>query len=131
MLMSLVFLLARLTIVNYNLTIRKDVRKMNKQDLIDNIATKAQITKKMAKTWLDTFSVRCVDTTPSTETVTEAIQKGDVVQLTGFGTFKRKSRAARAGRNPQTGKPIQIPAKLVPAFSPGKEFKDAVQVQTP
>jgi len=101
---------------------------MNKQDLILNIATKAQTTKKIAYACLSAFM----------ETVTETIKKGDVVQLTGFGTFKRKSRAARTGRNPQTGKPIQIQfsppaggsqrgvAKLVPAFSPGKGFKDAV-----
>jgi DNA-binding protein HU-beta len=92
---------------------------MNKQDLIDNIATKAQTTKKIAYACLDAFM----------ETVTETIKKGDVVQLTGFGTFKRKSRAARVGRNPQTGKPLNIPAKLVPAFSPGKGFKNAVGAQ--
>ena len=90
---------------------------MNKQDLIDNIATKAQTTKKIADACLDAFM----------EAVTETIKKGGVVQLTGFGTFKRKQKAARAGRNPKTGKPISIPEKLVPAFSPGKEFKDAVQ----
>jgi DNA-binding protein HU-beta len=90
---------------------------MTKQDLVDVIATKAQTTKKIAKTCLDAFI----------ETVTETIKKGDDIQLTGVGTFKRKQKAARAGRNPKTGEPIQIPEKLVPAFSPGKEFKDAVQ----
>lgn len=55
-----------------------------------------------------------------------AVAAGDSVQLVGFGTFEARSRAAKEARNPQTGEKIQIPAKKVPAFKPGKPFKDAV-----
>jgi len=88
---------------------------MTKQELVDIIATRTQTTKKIAADCLDAFM----------EAVTNTIKTGDVVRLTGFGTFKRKSRAARAGRNPQTGKPIQIPAKIVPIFRPGTRMKKA------
>ena len=55
-----------------------------------------------------------------------ALAKGESVRLVGFGTFSVKKRKARTGRNPRTGKPLKIPAKKVPAFSPGKGLKDAV-----
>ena len=62
-----------------------------------------------------------------TDTVAEALKAGDKVQLVGFGTFEARKRAARTGRNPQTGKEIKIAAKTVPAFSAGKKFKEAVK----
>jgi DNA-binding protein HU-beta len=59
--------------------------------------------------------------------VTKALKKGDSVTLVGFGTFSVRKRAARTGRNPQTGREIKIPAKKVPVFKPGKELKAAVK----
>ena len=88
---------------------------MTKPELVDIIATKAQTTKKTAENCLDAFM----------ETLMEAMSKGLSVQLIGFGTFKVRERAARVGRNPQTGKPIQIPAKIVPVFRPGTKMKKA------
>ena len=88
---------------------------MTKQELVDLIATKAQTTKKTAETCLDAV----------TSTVIEALGKGDNVQLIGFGTFKAVTRAARKGRNPQTGEAIDIPAKKVPVFRPGTKMKEA------
>jgi len=60
------------------------------------------------------------------EAITGALKKGESVTLVGFGTFKVAKRAARTGRNPQTGKPLKIKAKKVPRFTAGKKLKDAV-----
>lgn len=89
---------------------------MNKSELIDNIAAAADISKASAGRALDA----------ATTAVTEALKKGDQVSLVGFGTFSVKQRAARTGRNPQTGAEIQIAAANVPSFKPGKALKDAV-----
>lgn len=89
---------------------------MNKGELIDSIASKASITKKDADVILSA----------TLETIIEAVTEGDKVTLVGFGTFEARQRQAREGRNPSTGKPIQIPATTVPAFSAGKLFKDKV-----
>jgi DNA-binding protein HU-beta len=59
------------------------------------------------------------------ETLMESLKKGEFVRLIGFGTFKVRAKAARIGRNPQTGKPITIPAKIVPVFHPGTRMKKA------
>jgi DNA-binding protein HU-beta len=88
---------------------------MTKQELVDIIATKTQTTNKTAEAMLNAY----------TETIMEAMSRGLSVQLIGFGSFKVRSRAARVGRNPQTGKPIQIPAKIVPVFRPGTRMKKA------
>ena len=61
------------------------------------------------------------------DTIQNALAQGDKLSLIGFGTFEVRDRAARTGRNPQTGKDIQIPASKVPAFKPGKGLKDAVK----
>ena len=89
---------------------------MNKSDLIDAIALSADISKAAAGRALDSFI----------EAVTEELKGGDQVALVGFGTFQVKDRAARTGRNPQTGEPIQIKASRVPGFKAGKALKDAV-----
>ncbi|OAT25583.1 HU-beta family DNA-binding protein [Proteus myxofaciens ATCC 19692] len=89
---------------------------MNKTQLIDKIAANADISKAAAG--------RVVDALVSS--ITESLQKGDDVALVGFGTFTVRDRAARTGRNPQTGKEIQIEAAKVPAFRAGKGLKDAV-----
>tara|TARA_B100000963_G_scaffold207573_1_gene180853 strand:+ start:544 stop:816 length:273 start_codon:yes stop_codon:yes gene_type:complete len=89
---------------------------MNKSDLIDAIALSADISKAAAGRALEA----------TVESITEALQAGDQVALVGFGTFQVKDRAARSGRNPQTGETIQIKASKVPGFKAGKALKDAV-----
>ncbi len=89
---------------------------MNKGELIDQIAVKANVTKKDADVVL----------TAILETIVESVAEGEKVTLVGFGTFEARDRQAREGRNPSTGKPIKIPATRVPAFSAGKLFKEKV-----
>jgi DNA-binding protein HU-beta len=89
---------------------------MNKAELIDAIADRAVTSKKTADAVLSTIL----------ETIMEAVSNGEKVTLVGFGAFESRQRAERAGRNPQTGKAIKIPATVVPAFSAGKGFKDMV-----
>lgn len=90
---------------------------MNKADLVAKVASQTGLTKKAAQDALEAFM----------DAVVAAVAKGDSVTLTGFGTFKASKRAARNGRNPQTGAVIKIPARTVPVFRPGKEFKDSVK----
>ena len=82
---------------------------MNKAELITSMAEKSQLTK---KAFIDS--------------VQEALEGGDKVQLVGFGTFETRERAAREGRNPRTKETINIPASTVPVFKAGKEFKERV-----
>ena len=89
---------------------------MNKQELIENIAASADINKTSAGRALDAMI----------DSVTDALKEGDSVVLVGFGTFTVRDRAARTGRNPQTGEALQISAAKVPAFKAGKALKDAV-----
>ena len=89
---------------------------MNKIDLIDAIASSAELNKKEAKAALEA----------TLEAITNSLKAGDTVQLIGFGTFKVNSRSARTGRNPQTGAEINVAASKVPAFVSGKALKDAV-----
>ena len=89
---------------------------MNKSELIDAIAAGADISKASAGRALDS----------ALEAVTGSLKNGDQVSLVGFGTFSVKHRAARAGRNPQTGAPVQIAATSVPKFRAGAEFKKKV-----
>jgi len=89
---------------------------MNKAELIDKIAKDADITKAEANEALDSF----------TNTVIGSLKKGDRVTLVGFGTFSVSDRAARNGRNPQTGEVIKIKARKVPKFKAGKEFSTRI-----
>ena len=89
---------------------------MNKSELVDAIAGAADISKAAAGRALDAM----------TDSITEALKDGDQVSLIGFGTFMVKERAARTGRNPQTGAPIEIAASKIPSFKAGKSLKDAV-----
>ncbi|MCW4152889.1 HU family DNA-binding protein [Halomonas sp. 18H] len=89
---------------------------MNKSELIEAIAASADIPKASASRALDAM----------VDTVADSLKKGDSVSLVGFGTFTVKERAARTGRNPQTGEPIQISAAKVPSFKAGKALKDSV-----
>lgn len=90
---------------------------MNKTELVSAVSKKAEISKKDA--------VKVVDATFAA--IEEALAKGEKVQLIGFGTFEVRERAARKGRNPQTGDEIEIPASKIPAFKPGKSLKDSVK----
>jgi DNA-binding protein HU-beta len=89
---------------------------VNKAELITCMAEKSGLTKKETEAVLKAF----------VESVEEALEKGEKVQLVGFGTFETRERAARTGRNPRTKEEIQIPASKVPVFKAGKEFKDIV-----
>jgi DNA-binding protein HU-beta len=89
---------------------------MNKAELIEAMADAADISKAAAGRALDGM----------VDAITEAMKKGDTLSLIGFGTFSVKERAAREGRNPQTGETIKIKASKIPSFKAGKALKDAV-----
>ena len=89
---------------------------VNKSELIEAVVTKTGVSKKDAEAMVKaTF-----------EAISEAMVKGDKVSLVGFGNFEVRERAARTGKNPQTGAEIKIAACKVPAFKPGKALKEAV-----
>ncbi len=90
---------------------------MNKSELIDVLAAKLGTTKADAGRMIDAF----------TETVVETVAKGEEIRLIGFGNFSVSERAARTGRNPQTGAQIKIAACKAPKFTPGAQFKAAVK----
>ena len=90
---------------------------MTKKELAESVVEKTGLKVKAAEK-----SVNAI-----IESITEALKKGDKVQLIGFGTFEVRQRAARTGHNPQTGKEINISATKVPAFKPGKALKDVVK----
>lgn len=89
---------------------------MNKSQLIERVAEATGKTKKESTHLVETVL----------ETISEALQNGEKVSLIGFGNFEVRERAARTGRNPQTGEEIQIEASRIPAFKPGKQLKEAV-----
>ena len=89
---------------------------MNKAELIDSVASAADLSKADAGRAVDAI----------VDSVTGALKRGEQVSVVGFGTFSVKHRAARAGRNPRTGETIQIAASNVPGFKAGKALKDAV-----
>ena len=91
-------------------------KKLMKDDIVNSVVKETDLTKKDAAAAVDAF----------TKTVQDALKKGNSVGLIGFGTFEVRTRAAREGRNPQTGEPLKIPKKKVPAFKAGKKLKDAV-----
>jgi DNA-binding protein HU-beta len=89
---------------------------MNKGELVDYVADKAAVTKKQADAMLSA----------TVEAIMETVSKGDKVTLVGFGSFERRDRKEREGRNPKTGETMVIPATQVPAFAAGKMFKEQV-----
>jgi len=99
------------------LTFWEEVNVMNKTDLVNAVAETSELSKKDA-----TKAVEAVF-----ETVMDSLSKGEKVQIIGFGNFEVRDRAARKGRNPQTGEEIEIPASKVPAFKAGKALKEAVK----
>ena len=90
---------------------------MNKEELVQEISKKANVTQKEATEVLSSLI----------DTIQKTVAKGKKVTLVGFGTFEPRKRAARTGRNPQTGAALKIAAKTVPAFSAGKKFKELVK----
>jgi DNA-binding protein HU-beta len=90
---------------------------MNKTDLINTVAEKSDLSKKDATNAVDAVF----------DSIMDSLKQGDKVQLIGFGNFEVRERAARKGRNPQTGKEIEIPASKVPAFKAGKALKDVLK----
>lgn len=89
---------------------------MNKGELVDSIAAKADVTKKEADAVLGAM----------VDAIMEAVSSGSKVTLVGFGSFEARQRQAREGRNPKTGETLTIPATRVPAFAAGKQFKEKV-----
>ena len=89
---------------------------MNKSDLIAKIAEKTELNQKQAAAALDTTIIL----------ITEALKAGETVHIMGFGTFEVRERAATTARNPRTGETVEVAAKKVPAFKPGKALKEAV-----
>ena len=89
---------------------------MNKTELVAQVAEATKVTKKEAGEVVDAAFAA----------ITKALVKGDKVQLIGFGTFETRKRAARVGKNPQTGAQVKIAACKAPAFKPGKALKDAI-----
>ncbi len=89
---------------------------MNKQDVVAAVASSSGISKASADAAVDAIF----------GTITEALKQGEAVRLVGFGTFSTIRRAARQGRNPRTGAPIQIPSSTQPKFKAGRPLKDAV-----
>jgi DNA-binding protein HU-beta len=89
---------------------------MNKEELVKEVSKKAKVSQKATSDIL----------AATLETIQKTVSKGKKVTLVGFGTWEPRKRAARNGRNPQTGKAIKIPAKTVPVFAAGKKFKEVV-----
>jgi nucleoid DNA-binding protein len=90
---------------------------MNKAELIGSIAGKANLSKRDARAAVEAM----------VSTIQAAMKSGDKVSLVGFGTFSAPTRPARSGRNPRTGEAIQIPARKIPKFTPGRSLRDSIQ----
>ncbi len=96
---------------------------MNKTELTDKLAKQTELSKAAAKRVVDAL----FSTAPREGIIASAVSKGDKVRITGFGTFERRNRKKRMGRNPQTGVSITIPAAKYPAFVAGKSLKERIR----
>ena len=94
---------------------------MTKAELVEDVARAAELTKKDAERLVEIVF----------ESIIETLNQGEKIELRGFGSFRVRERGARRGRNPKTGDPVDIPAKRVPYFKPGKEMKELINEQTP
>lgn len=94
---------------------------MNKAEMIDALVKKTQVSKKDARAVVDALF------DPNDGVIADSLRKGERVAVTGFGTFEARERGPRIGRNPRTGKEIEIAASTAPAFRAGKGLKDAIQ----
>jgi integration host factor subunit beta len=91
---------------------------MTKAELVEEVATESELTKKDAEVIVQTVL----------DSITESLQRGEKIELRGFGSFRIRKRSSRQGRNPKTGTGVSVPAKKVPYFKPGKEIKDLVNL---
>jgi integration host factor subunit beta len=89
---------------------------MTKADLVEQVARESDMTKKDAEQLVEIIF----------DSIISALNKGEKIELRGFGSFRTRQRGARKGRNPKTGAPVQIPAKRVAYFKPGKELKEII-----
>ena len=89
---------------------------MTKAELVEEVAKESDLTKKDAEVIVQIVL----------DSITESLQRGEKIELRGFGSFRIRSRSSRQGRNPKTGSEVSVPAKKVPYFKPGKEIKDLV-----
>lgn len=89
---------------------------MTKADLIEEVAAVSRLSKKSSEVVVNTFF----------ESIVGSLQRREKIELRGFGSFKLRQRRARVGRNPKTGERVEVPAKLVPYFKPGKDLRELV-----
>ncbi|MGD8817508.1 MAG: HU family DNA-binding protein [Acidobacteriota bacterium] len=89
---------------------------MTKADLIEEVAAVSRLSKKSSEVVVNTFF----------DSIVGSLQRREKIELRGFGSFKLRQRRARVGRNPKTGERVEVPAKLVPYFKPGKDLRDLV-----
>ncbi len=94
---------------------------MTKAELVEDVARAAELTKKDAERLVELVF----------ESIIETLNQGEKIELRGFGSFRVRERGARRGRNPKTGDPVDIPAKRVPYFKPGKELKELINEEIP
>ncbi len=94
---------------------------MTKAELVEDVARAAELTKKDAERLVEIVFESIIDT----------LNHGEKIELRGFGSFRVRERGARRGRNPKTGDPVDIPAKRVPYFKPGKELKELINEESP
>ena len=94
---------------------------MTKADLIDEVSRLAELTRKDSEIIVETIF----------DSIIEAIQKGEKIEIRGFGSFRTRERRGRVGRNPKTGEKVEVPAKRIPFFKPSKELKDLVNTGAP
>ncbi len=94
---------------------------MTKAELVKDVARAAELTKKDAERLVEIVF----------ESIIETLNQGEKIELRGFGSFRVRERGARRGRNPKTGDPVNIPAKRVPYFKPGKELKELINDEAP
>jgi integration host factor subunit beta len=89
---------------------------MTKAELIDKVLTAADLNKKEAEAAVEAFF----------DSIIQSLRDGEKIELRGFGSFRLRSRGARVGRNPKTGEKVNVPAKRIPYFKPGKELKELI-----
>ena len=94
---------------------------MTKADLVDDVANAAELTKKDAERLVEIVF----------DSIIQSLNKGEKIELRGFGSFRVRGRGARRGRNPKTGEPVSIPAKRVPYFKAGKDLKELINQNSP
>ena len=94
---------------------------MTKAELVEEVANQSDLTKKDAEVIVQTVL----------DSITESLQRGEKIELRGFGSFRIRNRGARVGRNPKTGEKVEVPPTRIPYFKPGKELKEQLNRQAP